>query len=235
MHLQSPSDQRSDPGYQRLLSRIRSKYAVCEETVVIGNREYDFTRVLDPDHVLEAFELAAERGDGVQLPWQPYWAEAWESAVVLAIALTSRDLPERAVLDLGCGLGLVGTVAASLGAKVLMVDAAPPALLFAKLNSWSWRDRVAVQQLDWRCDELRQRFSLIAGSDIVYDRDEWPYLETFWRRHLHDDGSVLLAEPCRSTGDEFIAWIRGRDWHLHEIGQNREDSKRVRILEIRTG
>jgi len=234
MQLQSPSGQRSDPEFQHLLSLIRSKYSVCEETVVIGNREYDFTRVLDPDQVLEAFELAAEREDGIQPPWQPYWAEAWESAVVLAEALAGRDLSEQTVLDLGCGLGLVGTVAVSLGAKVLMVDAAPPALLFAKLNSWPWRDRVAVQQLDWRCDELRQRFSLIAGSDIVYDRDEWPYLETFWRRHLHDDGSVLLAEPCRSTGDEFIAWIRGRDWRLREIEDNRESSKRVRILEIRT-
>jgi predicted nicotinamide N-methyase len=233
MQLQSPSGQRSDPGFQRLLSRIRSKYAVCEETVAIGDREYDFTRVLDPDHVLEAFELAAEREDGTQPLWQPYWAEAWESAVVLANALTSRDLSEHAVLDLGCGLGLVGTVAASLGAKVLMVDAAPPALLFAKLNSWSWRDRVAVQQLDWRCDKLRQRFSLIAGSDIVYDRDEWPYLETFWRRHLHDDGSVLLAEPGRSTGDEFIAWIGEREWRLRELEHKREDSKRVRVLEIR--
>lgn len=234
MQFQSQSGQRSDPEFQHLLARIRSKYAVCEEKVVIGNRVYVFTRVLDPDHVLEAFELAAEREDGTQPPWQPYWAEAWESAVVLAKALTRLDLTAESVLDMGCGLGLVGTVAASLGGNVVMVDAAPPALLFAKLNSWPWRDKVAVQQLDWRCDELRQRFSLIAGSDIVYDRDEWPYLETFWRRHLHDDGSVLLAEPGRSTGDEFIAWIRERGWRLREIEDTRESSNRVRVLEIRT-
>jgi len=266
--MQSPSNLSSEPEFQRLLSRIRSRYAICCEKLTIGSQEYDFTRVRDPDHVLEQFERSAgqlenlsgnlpKRGGQAHLapktpqnepvpggfrrgsktsqpPWQPYWAEAWESAVVLASELAQQNLSGRSVLDLGCGLGLVGTVAASLGGQVLMVDAAPPSLLFARINSWPWRENVAVKRIDWRHDELAKSFSLIAGSDIVYDRAEWPHLEGFWRTHLNVGGSVLLAEPGRSTGDEFITWIADRGWKLREIACRTTLSEKARVIELQS-
>lgn len=234
MQMQSPSSLSSEPEFQRLLSRIRTRYAICCEKLTIGGREYDFTRVLDPDHVLEQFERAADQDKTSQPLWQPYWAEAWESAVVLASELAQQNPSGRSVLDLGCGLGLVGTVAASLGGQVLMVDAAPPSLLFARINSWPWRENVTVKRIDWRRDELAQSFSLIAGSDIVYDRAEWPHLERFWRSHLNVGGSVLLAEPGRSTGDEFITWIADRGWQLREIACKTTLSQKARVIELRS-
>ncbi len=95
-----------------------------------------------------------------------------------------------------------------------MVDAAPPALLFARLNSWPYRDRVQVRRLDWRRDRLAVQFPWIVGADILYDREDWPFLESFWRAHLAPGGVVLLGEGGRSTGGEFPNWLNGRGWQL---------------------
>ena len=82
-------------------------------------------------------------------------------------------MPAPQVLDLGCGMGLAGTVAAALGAHVLFADLEPPALLFAALNSLPWRDRIRTRRTNWRTDDLGQQFPLILGADILYEKQQW--------------------------------------------------------------
>ena len=65
----------------------------------------------------------------------------------MAERLMELDLKDQSVLDLGCGLGLTGIVAAAQQAQVLMGDNAVPSLLFAELNSWPWKDRIEIQVL----------------------------------------------------------------------------------------
>ena len=60
----------------------------------------------------------------------------------------------------------------------------PPALLFAQLNSLPYAARVRTRRLDWRADHLGERFDLILGADILYERKQWDFLEPFWRAHL---------------------------------------------------
>jgi predicted nicotinamide N-methyase len=123
------------------------------------------------------------------------------------------------VLDLGCGMGLSGTAAAALGARVLFADLEAAALLFARLNSLPYRDRVRARRTDWRRDDLAERFELILGADILYERKQWEHLEPFWRAHLASSGSILLGEPGRPTGDMFPEWISERGWTLETIFQ----------------
>ena len=212
----------------QLLRRIHARYRTVTETVRVGPLAFPFTRIADPDRVLD--EVAAEedrlekvsgrRADGDYLHL-PYWAELWDSAMGVAQWLVEnvngipRKVSDLSALDLGCGMGLTGTVAAALGARVIFADIATPALLFARLNSLPSRGRVRTRQLDWRRDRLGERFDLILGADILYERKQWEYLEPFWRAHLAPGGTVLLGEPGRRTGDAFPEWIRARDWALH--------------------
>jgi predicted nicotinamide N-methyase len=172
------------------------------------------TRVVEPDELLERMEGVVASGASPVPRWQPYWAELWGCSLAVCDLLARHDLQGVGVLDLGCGLGLAGTVAAARGARVTMADAAPPALLFARFNSWPYRDRVQVQRLNWRRDRLGTRFPCIVGADILYDREDWPFLEAFWRAHLAPGGVVLLGEGGRSTGGEFPVWLDGRGWQL---------------------
>jgi predicted nicotinamide N-methyase len=214
------------------LDAIRRDYEVVIEHLKFGDLAIDFCRVAEPDTMVDDDVLSASHED---LAWQPYWAQAWETAYAIAEELADRELTGCRVLDLGCGLGLTGAVAAAHGAQVVMGDFAPPALRFAEGNSWPWRERVQVLRLDWRKDRLPDAFDLIVGSDILYDRDDLPYLDAFWRAHLKPQGSILLGEPTRSLTREFLAWIRDRRWQMSETTRRISQSDRpIRLIELRT-
>jgi predicted nicotinamide N-methyase len=210
----------------RLLHRIRLlKYQTVEKTLQIDSLQIRFLKIANPDVVLDRVaeeqdkleRLRGVRTDGDQLRL-PYWAELWDSAAAIGQFLVrSRSMPPLSILDLGCGMGLAGTVAARLGHRVLFADLEPPALLFARINSLPDAERVRTRRTNWRTDHLGERFDLIIGADILYERTQWEFLEPFWREHLAADGTVLLGEPGRQTGDLFPEWIRTRGWLLREF------------------
>lgn len=260
-----------EPARQHLLERIHRSYVTTTHSVQIGNRLLPFTRVADPDRVLDQIAARAdlqERLSGKREADEhlhlPYWAELWDSAMGIGQYLVRtwdtetrgrsdagtektlyNDPPISAsqrpnvsasalsVLDLGCGMGLSGTVAALLGAKVLFADIEPPALLFARLNSLPWADRVRTRKLDWRADRLGEQFDLIIGADILYERSQWEYQEPFLSQHLAPGGTVLLGEPGRQSGDLFVDWIRQRSWSLEILIETVSTRKTpVRILRL---
>jgi predicted nicotinamide N-methyase len=232
----------SSPKRHLLFQRIHRRYQTITQKVRVADEvEIDFTRIADPDRVLD--EVAAEedrlekisgrRCDSDQLRL-PYWAELWDSALALSqnLCRTTAQHHFSSVLDLGCGMGLTGTVAARLGMKVLFADLEPAALLFAQLNSLPDHQRVRTRRLDWRKDHLDEKFDLILGADILYERKQWDYLEPFWRAHLRDDGVVLLGEPGRQTGDLFVDWIHSRGWSL-TLHHEQTPARQVRIFQLR--
>ncbi|MCL4205913.1 MAG: methyltransferase domain-containing protein [Pirellulaceae bacterium] len=213
-----------------LLNEIRRDFDVACYPVRVGNLTLDFYRVADPESLLTDEVLLASHE---QLEWQPYWAETWDTSFGVAEELISRALQGKHVLDLGCGLGLTGTVAAACGATVVMADYAPPALQFARLNSWPFRERVEVIRLDWRRDRLERKFDLIVGSDILYDRHDLPYLDAFWQTHLESDGKVLLGDPTRALTNDLLTWLLAQGWHATETQRRTPLSQRpIRLVEL---
>ena len=210
---------------RRLLTRIHRRYQTATQEVTVAGLTFPFTRIADPDAVLDQVAAEEDRlekvsgrrkeGDYLHLP---YWAELWDSAAgvveLLPLFAVNDDSRSTYVLDLGCGMGLAGTVAAKLGMRVLFADLEPPALLFAKLNSLPEAQRVEFRRVDWRKDRLGQKFDLILGADILYERKQWDFLEPFWREHLKEDGTILLGEPGRQTGDLFQAWIATKNYSV---------------------
>lgn len=189
----------------------------------IGPCGVAFTRIKDPDRVLDLVVEECDRQEkltGVRLEdpqHLPYWAELWDSAGGVGQVLIERfgqDRPPPDTLDLGCGMGLTGAIAAALGAQVLLADIETPALLFAELNSLPWSDRVRFRRVNWQTDDLGEQFGLIVGADILYERKQWEFLDAFWRRHLAPGGELLLGEPGRQTGDTFLEWAPVRGWAL---------------------
>src|SRR5688572_13495466 len=149
----------------RLRHRVERRFALVDTSFTFGSLTLPFTRIADPDRVLD--EVAAEEdrleklsgkrveGDYLHLP---YWAELWDSAMGVALHLAHAPHVPPRVLDLGCGMGLSGAAAAARGASVTFVDLEPAALLFARLNSIPFADRVRTRRLDWRTDHLDERF-----------------------------------------------------------------------------
>ena len=210
---------------ESLLRRIHRTYQTQHKIWKINELSIDFTQIADPDRVLDQVaeqedrleRLSGRRTDGDQLHL-PYWAELWDSALGIGQLLARRraEFAGKSAMDLGCGMGLAGTVAARLGMRVLFADLEPPALLFAQLNSLPDAERVRAHRLNWQSDRLDEEFDLIIGADILYERKQWDFLEPFWRAHLARGGTVLLGEPGRQTGEMFIDWIAGKGWSLQQ-------------------
>ena len=177
-----------------------------------------------------------KRANGEELRL-PYWAELWDSALAMGKLLIDRfgkgDGGKPSVLDLGCGMGLAGMVAASLGLPVLFADLEAPALLFAKLNALTFQPGVRTCQLNWQTADLGEKFGLIVGADILYERPQWEHLDRFWRTHLDKDGTVILGEPGRQTGDRFPDWIKLQGWSVGYFEQRIETRSRpIRLFEL---
>lgn len=244
----------------KLLERIQRSYAVITEPIRAGAIEVQFTRIADPNRVLDEVAMEEDRRekatgqrkreDELHLP---YWAELWDSSmgmanfiveewaacgrqesIVARIARRSMSSSQPAsVMDLGCGMGLSGTIAARLGTRVLFADLETPALLFAEFNSLANASHCRTRKVNWQSDRLNERFDLILGADIIYDRTQWAFLEPFFLAHLAPGGGILLGEPGRSSGEEFETWIAARGWQLHGFTQPLAGgAKSIRLLEL---
>ncbi|MGH7176368.1 MAG: class I SAM-dependent methyltransferase [Tepidisphaeraceae bacterium] len=217
----------------RLHQRILRRYELVQREISIGGVKMEFWQIRNPDTVLDQVVEEEDRNPGADAHL-PYWAELWDSSLAVAMWLVEENETDKATLDLGCGMGLAGAVAAALGHRVTLADIEPSALLLAQLNTSRHAARVHVRRLDWRRDRLDELFDRILGADVIYDKSQWDHLERFWRAHLTDDGQVVLGEPGRQTGDDFIGWIESRGWEtsvtLHTVPTRKTP---VRIIRLR--
>jgi predicted nicotinamide N-methyase len=225
-----------------LLARIHKRFPTITDHLQFGAVEIEFTRVADPNRVLDevaAEEDRREKNDGVRHlePLHlPYWAELWDSGGGIAQHLVDNPgqmLANKNILDLGCGQGLAGTVAAACGGQVLFADLEAPALLFAAYNGTRISQKIRTRRLNWQTDKLDEKFDLIIGADIPYERKQWVHLDPFWKSHLAPNGTIMLGEPGRPTGDDFIHWIQDQGWKLNQFSrQVPTREKPIRIFEI---
>jgi len=239
-----------------LTARLSRRFALVTQAIRIGPLDFTFTRVARPEKVLDDVidQEARRQRAGVASTGEvhiPYWAELWESASGLGEFLTSHPdwVRGKAVLDLGCGMGLSGAVAHRLGGRVMQADIDPSALLFARLNalppdlhadsdtSANPADTgslpIRTRRVNWQVDDLHEKFDVILGADIVYERSQWPHLAQFWQTHLTNQGFILLGEPGRATGDDFVVWIAQAGWKVERIEERKvTDGKVITVLKI---
>jgi predicted nicotinamide N-methyase len=162
-------------------------------------------RFINPDDVVHNF---------------PLWAKIWEASAVLAGYLGSLPPdPLKSMLEIGCGLGMVGIAAAKAGHRITMTELNPDALNFTRANALlNDCPQVTVTRLDWNTPQLESRFDLIVGSETVYKSEDIDGLATLFERYLNPGGAILLAEGVRRTGVEF--WERMR--HRYDVQARRQ-------------
>jgi predicted nicotinamide N-methyase len=136
----------------------------------------------------------------------PLWAKVWEASWVLADFLAGMPAdPEKRLIEIGCGLGLVGVVAASFGHKVVMTEHNPDAIEFARANAeMNHCADMEIIDLDWTSPSLYGRFDYIVGSDVVYHQKDFEPLRRLFERLLKPQGEVILCEGIRRTSLDFF-------------------------------
>lgn len=146
------------------------------------------------------------------VPEPPYWAHLWIGARALGRALAeAKGLAGCRVLDLGCGLGLPGLVAAARGATVLFVDREPAALAFVRASAWrNGLGGVTCAVADFAATAFHAAFDVILGAEVIYDPQSYLPLCEFLDRHLERDGVLHLTDAFRADAQRFFAELRAR-------------------------
>jgi 2-polyprenyl-3-methyl-5-hydroxy-6-metoxy-1,4-benzoquinol methylase len=179
------------------------RFGPVERRIDIAGTTFSIWRPPDMESLIDlaAFE-ADER--------IPYWADVWESAIVLAEELAACDGTGLSLLELGCGLGLPSLAASRAGFAVTASDYELPALEGVRFNaSRNDLETIRTLALDWRNlpDEM-DRYDRVVAADVLYESHHAAALAGVIARSLRPGGLALVADPCRQKAAGFAAAAR---------------------------
>jgi predicted nicotinamide N-methyase len=147
-------------------------------------------------------ETPLDARDNESLGWG-YWDRIWPSEVALSECLIHRFFPTKLigvkVLEIGCGTGLAGVVAARLGAFTMFSDMVPITLEAVKescrLNHISNFDTCT---LDWsETIESKEPYDLVLGSEVFYDEGILANISHVLEQVLAPGGKGMFCDPNR--------------------------------------
>jgi 2-polyprenyl-3-methyl-5-hydroxy-6-metoxy-1,4-benzoquinol methylase len=183
------------------LEEFKKEYETDVSQVTIRDRRFQFfvpktiDRFLNPDDPLKQF---------------PLWAKIWDASLILADELASLPVhPGTTFLEIGCGLGLVGIIAASFGHEVTMTEYDPHALAFARANaSLNGLAELKVVPLDWNQPPPNETFDLIIGSEVIYHERDFDPIRELFARLLRPGGEIILCAEIRKTNMAFLSFLQ---------------------------
>lgn len=120
------------------------------------------------------------------------------------------------VVELGAGCGLVGLVAAALGADVELTDQREAVELLernvrANARDTEERARLRVRELRWGAPDVGAQADLVLVSDCInpiYGADSWRALAHSIRALCHDHATALLAHESRGDDAALHDFLR---------------------------
>lgn len=193
---------------ETLRARLAGQVPLVTTTVRVGERDWQVTAVQNQDALLDA---------ATDMEHFPYGFLLWESAVGLArhLAAHPEQIQGKAVLELGCGAGLPGVVARSLGGRVWQTDHQEGALHLSQINA-SQNGITGIERFrgDWRLWSHTRRYDVLIGADIFYERAMHFYLETLFKSNVAPHGRLIIADPVRPQALEFASHLEKSGWHI---------------------
>jgi predicted nicotinamide N-methyase len=222
---------------------IEKLFTLVTEDVVVDHERQVTVKVVRPRDEDEVVEYYVER---MMIDADPYWAVLWPSARAVSryIARAPALVRDKAVCDLGAGLGLAGLAACACGAKkVSLYDrerlAMECALLSIEANGFG--DRVHVDEFDWnviRADQ--EKFDTLLACDVLYEEAAvGPVAELVPRLVKQGGGRFLLGDPPLRAPqnrakfksilcDQYGAFLM-RELSVTEVTESGEDDELVFI------
>jgi len=179
------------------------RFAPVERVIDVRGDRYAFWQPPDLDALIDV--EAFERDERI-----PYWANVWESALVLAEEVAGMEPGGRSLLELGCGLALPAIVASRRGFRAVASDYEEDALEGVRFNAD--RNGAAALEtvlLDWRRlpDDLAV-FDVVVAADVLYEKHHAEALAAVVARTLAPRGVALVADPGRARAVSFEPAVR---------------------------
>jgi predicted nicotinamide N-methyase len=188
-----------------------------ERDVCVGARSFRLILPAEPDALLEQLEgPATPEQDEPEL----FWAQVWPSALPMAEAvLNAMWPPGEDVLEIGCGIGLVGLAALAAGHRVTLTDGVPLAVQLAAENAR--RNGFAAFRafpMDWH-HPRQECFPVILGSDVLYDKQNHGPLLQLLETMLAPGGVCWFGDPGRYHTPAFVQQAQQRGFRLYALDE----------------
>lgn len=162
------------------------------------------------DRICENSEAMSPEEVSRALDLSPYFGVVWPSARGLSTFLVEKgkELAQKRILEVGCGLALPSFVAARLGASVVATDFHPEVRGFIEKNTRLNGVTIEYREQDWRdLSQVDERFDIVIASDVLYEKEHPRDLVASVLAWLNPEGFVILADPGRTylqtAVDEF--------------------------------
>lgn len=172
------------------LGPVKREHVLIDGRTFLLDRPTDSDRLLDHPAVCAA--IAADE-------YMPYWADLWPAARMLAKWIVRQQWPPGLrALEVGCGLGLAGVAALSMGVRVTFSDYDGTAVSFAAGNARiNGHGDFDTLQMDWRYPPEGVTYPVILASDLIYEVRNVAPLVALVRRMLAPEGVCLLTDQDR--------------------------------------
>jgi len=179
---------------------------IVRETVFVENRTF----LLDHPESDRLMNVQAVHDAFARDEYMPYWADLWPAARMLAKAiLHEKWTPGTEAVEVGCGLGLPGIVALTMGLKVTFTDYDECALRFAADNArLNGCGNFRTLQVDWRSPPDDLRAPVVFAADLIYEMRNLAPLILFIRKVLLPGGVCLLTDVDRVPHQAFREALR---------------------------
>jgi predicted nicotinamide N-methyase len=180
------------------LTELRRRFNIVQSEVEVAGHRFKIFRPRSADELI--CEEDFDRDERL-----PHWAEIWASSIALAERLMIESGTGRRLLELGCGLGFVSTVAALRGFEVIATDYYSEALEFTRFNAiHNGQPPPATRDVDWRdFPKDLGRFDVVVASDVLYERSYADLVASAFAATLKPQGLGILTDPQRQNGAQF--------------------------------
>ncbi len=206
------------------LESFHQEYDTETTDMTIRSRKFQFLLPRSLDRFINTENL---------LQHFPLWAKIWEASWILAdyMAAASPD-PDKHVLEIGGGIGLVGITAAAFGHCITMTESDDHAINFAKANAELNRvNNLEIGKLDWNKPSIDNRFDMIIASEVVYKEKDFKPLENLFKTYLASMGEIVLASGMRNTTMAFFNYLsQNYDIHARKKTLRSEDDEKITVV-----
>ena len=181
-----------------------SRFASCCRTYTNSSCRFQRPPITTDEGVIIHESDPSTSGDGLGLVWgSVLWPSGTSLAKYVAYQAIIDPLPERKILELGCGTGVVGLTLATLGDHVTLTDSESalwPLLRKSIDSNKIPGDRVHIHGLDWRDPStflLSEEFDLVVAADVLYAGMDKLFARALASHLPNEDSRAIVACPFR--------------------------------------
>lgn len=181
------------------MAKIKVKY----QTIEFDTMDIHLKTIKDNQQFEDNDNIAKDLG--ISSAQWPISLMLWPSGEILAKLMTSIDIKDKRILEVGCGIALSSLVLNKRLADITSTDYHPSVEGFLNGNTKLNNDNtIPFQRTNWTdTDDTLGLFDLIVGSDLLYEETHIKSLSNFINNHANKSCEVIIIDPGRGNLNKF--------------------------------